>query len=39
MLIEYQKEIDAKTSKSKIILSICNEAELEERATKLNLKF
>lgn len=36
---QYQKELDEKESKSKIILRICNEAELEERSSKINLKF
>ncbi len=38
-LIEYQKNTDTKHAKSRIILLMCNESELEERALKLNLKF
>lgn len=39
MLINYQNKMDPKTAKSQIILRICNEAELSERANKLNLDF
>lgn len=38
-LIEFQNTMDPKTSKSKIILMICNEAELSQRAENMNLKF
>lgn len=38
-LMEYQKQMDIKSSKSNIILLICNESELSNRASKLNLKF
>lgn len=39
MLKEYQTNLSAKDAKSQIILRICNEAELSERANKINLKF
>ncbi|BAK55830.1 hypothetical protein SFBM_0048 [Candidatus Arthromitus sp. SFB-mouse-Japan] len=39
MLMSYQNKMDPKTAKSQIILRICNEAELSERANKLNLDF
>lgn len=38
-LMDLQKNMDSKLSKSKIILMICNEAELSQRAEKMNLKF
>ncbi len=38
-LKEFQTRMDVKSSKSQIILFICNEAELNQRATKMNLKF
>ena len=37
-LIEFQNNMDPKASKSKIILMICNEAELSQRAENMNLK-
>lgn len=39
LLKKYQNELGDKEAKSKIILFICNEAELEERSSKINLKF
>lgn len=35
----YLKELNEKEAKSKIILRICNEAELKERSLQINLKF
>ena len=39
MLIELEKQMDIKLAKSKIILLICNEGELNERSNKINLKY
>lgn len=39
MLINLEKETDIKIAKSKIILLICNEGELNQRANKISLKF
>lgn len=39
VLNEYQTRLNPKDAKSQIILRICNEAELSERANKMNLIF